>query len=161
MLTHIKTTRILISGLFEPDRTPYDHGRGDSGVMVSFHVLIQIDAETEENLPAYAREKVAPYSWYGVPLGTRGLKLSSGKARPVVFGITPETVLKAQAMNVEMDQLVRNRPAVVCISMGEKKGQNAGTWPILRAVCLNGSPMLPTSYDGYTAEMADYWEFRS
>lgn len=160
MLTHIKTPRVLISGVYEPDRVPYDHGRGDSGVAVYHHMIIQITPEVEENLPAYAREKVAPYSWYGVPEGTRGLKLSSGKSRPVVFGMPPDVMLQAQAMNIEPDQLLRNRQAVVCVTMGEKKGRDGGTWPILRAVLID-RPILPISYDGYTAEMASHWEFRS
>ncbi len=161
MLTHIKTPRILIADIFVPEVYDYDHGRGNTGQSVNHRLLIQIAPETEADLPAYIRERVEDFSWYGVPKGTRGLRVASGKTPPVVFGISPDDVLKAQAHNISLDQLVRTQTATVCISRGVSKKRRAddSDWPILRAVWI-GSLNWPGHYTDYTAAMEAYWEFQ-
>jgi len=161
MLHHIQTPRVLIASVYSPETVEYDHGRGDRGTQVSHYLLIEIDAEAEAMLPDYAKAKVSPYSWHGVPEGTRGIKLSSGKSRPVVFGVSAGDVLMAQSLNIDLDQLLRNRPATVCISMGGRKGRDGGQWPILRSLHLWAGLVFPAEYRVYTESMASHWEFKA
>lgn len=162
MLTLFTTPRILIPHLYQPDAFEYDHGRGDRGTSTRFSIAVEIDAATEADLPAYIRERVAEASWYGVPKGTRFLNVSSGMTRPVIFGVTTEDLLRSQAMNIDPDQMLRDEPATLCVSMGRKKGKNEGTWPILRAVRVHNINLpLPglQGFHAYTESRAAHWEF--
>lgn len=162
MLTYIKTPRILIPHVYAPDTFQFDHGRGDRGSVTKFSVSIEIDAEAEADLPAYIRERVAEASWYGIPKGTRFINISSGLIRPATFGVSTEDLLRSQAFNVDPDQMLRDQPATLCVTMGRKKGREPGTWPILRAVHVQSINLpLPglQGFHAYTEGRAPYWEF--
>jgi hypothetical protein len=164
MLTYIKTPRILIPHVYEPDTYEFDHGRGDRGSTTKFGISVVIDAETEADLPAYIRERVNEATWYGIPKGTRFVNIGSGTIRPAIFGVTTEDLLRAQAMNVDLDQMLRDEPATLCVSMGRKRGKAEGnTWPILRAVHVQ-SVNLPLAglqgFHAYTQSRDAHWEFQ-
>lgn len=164
MLTYFKTPRILIPHVYAPDTYEYDHGRGDRGTSTKFSLSVQIEPTVEENLPAYIRERVGEASWYGIEKGTRFVSIGSGMIRPLVFGVSTADLLAAQAANLDLDQMIRDEPAILCVSMGRKKGRGKddGTWPILRAVFMESLNLPLAGHQGfraYTESRATHWEF--
>lgn len=164
MLTHIQTPRVLIPHVYAPDTHQFDHGRGDRGTTTRYSITVEIDAATEANLPAYIRERVSEAStgWHGVAKGTRFLNVSCGLSKPAVFGVTTDQLLVAQATNTDLDQMLRDVPATLCVSMGRRKGRDEGTWPILRAVYVRDVNLpLPglQGYHAYAESRAAHWEF--
>jgi len=162
MLTILKTPRILIPHVYAPDTFVFDHNRGDRGTSTRFSLGVEIDAETEADLPDYIRERVSEVGWHGIPKGTRFLSVSSGGVRPAIFGVSTDDLLRSRAINVDLDQMLRYAPATLCISKGVKKGQHAGVWPILRAVYIQ-SVSLPLpglqGFHAYVEDRAPHWEF--
>ena len=163
MLTFFKTPRILIPHVYAPIVASFDHGRGDRGTSTRFVVTVEIDAATEADLPEYIRAKVVEAQWYGVPTGTRCIHVSSGEVRPAIFGVTVEDFTRSRTFNVDPDQMLRDQPATICVTMGRKKGRDTGTWPILRAVHVEGVNLpLPglQGFHAYVESRAAHWEFR-
>lgn len=164
MLTHIQTPRVLIPHIYAPDTYQPEYDRSGRGATTRYSVTFEISPETEADLPAYIRERIneASTGWHGVPKGTRFLNVSCGLNRPAVFGVSTDNLLWAQATNTDPDQMFRDRPATICVSMGRKTGRDAGTWPILRAI-YTSSLNLPMAgfqgYHAYAAERAAHWEF--